>query len=127
MPTYKAREMFRGDTLDFDLDPVLDPVTRAPKDLTGSSIWFTAKNNYVDPDNQAVIALTLVPTGNGATSILDALRGLAHVTVNPLATRAQPDGIVRLVYDVQLKDAAGKLSTLESGTLKIFPDVSRAI
>jgi len=123
MPLYVEREMFRGDTLTFEL-ALTNPKTGAPLDITGAKIWFTAKNNYVDPDNQAVIALDTV---SGGVAITDAVRGLARVDVPPLATRSFPDGPVKTVYDVQIKDAAGIVTTVESGTLKVWPDVSRAI
>lgn len=123
MMTFVKREMFRGDSLSFDL-ALIDPRTGGPLDLTGAKIWFTAKNNYVDPDNQAVIALA---TDTSGVLITDAPRGLARVDVPPLATRSFPDGIVQVVYDVQLKDATGFITTVESGTLKVYPDVSRSI
>lgn len=120
--------MTRGDSLSFAM-ALINPATGAPLDLTGAKIWFTAKNNYVDFDSLAVIALnTATASGNGAITILTpATSGNARVDINPIATRAQPDGAVKLVYDVQVKDASGFVTTVESGTLTIIPDVTRAI
>jgi len=124
MPKYIEREMFRGDSLGFELE-LMNPLTGAPLNITGAKFWFTAKNNYVDADERAVIRLDTALLGG--VSIVDAARGLARVDVPPLATRALPDGIVRLVYDVQIREAGGSVSTIESGTIKIYPDVTRAI
>lgn len=121
---YEKREMWRGDSLSFEVS-VINPKTQGPLDLTGAKIWFTAKNNYIDADERAVIRLD--SDALGGVVITDAARGLARVDIPPLATRAQPDGIVKLVYDCQVKDAAGFVSTIESGMLSIFPDVTRAI
>ncbi len=124
----QQRSMSRGDSLSF-LVPLVNPSTGAPLDLTGAKIWFTAKNNYVDPDIRAVIALDSdTVSGNGAVTILTpATSGQARIDINPIATRAQPDGVVKLVYDVQVKDAAGFVTTVENGTLTIIPDVTRSI
>lgn len=120
---FEKREMSRGDSQSFEV-PVINPLTEGPLNLTGAKIWFTAKYNYVDPDERAAIRLNTV---DGGVVITDALRGLARIDIEPIHTRAFPDGIVRLVYDVQVKDASGFVTTIESGTLKVFPDVSRAI
>lgn len=121
---FVKREMSRGDTLSFDLS-LTDPLTGAPLLLTGAKIWFTAKNNYVDADNLAVIALDTALLGG--VTILSATGGTMRVVIPPLATRSFPDGPTRVVYDVQIKNAAGAISTVESGEITVFPDVSRAI
>lgn len=124
MPTYQKREMFRGDSLSFDL-ALTNAQNGSPLNLTDAKIWFTAKNNYVDPDNQAAIALDNAALGG--ITVTDVARGLARVDIAPIKTRSFPDGPVRVVYDVQVKDAAGFVTTVESGTLTVYPDVSRAI
>lgn len=122
-----AREMFRGDTLTIDL-VITDPKTGSPLNLTGCKIWFTCKGNVALPDNQSTIALdTVLVSGNGSVTITDAPRGLATVVVYPIATRALPDGPVVLQYDIQIKQGTGELSTIEFGTVTVFPDVTRAI
>lgn len=121
---YVKREMWRGDSMSFDVT-VTNPETCGPLDLTGAKLWFTAKNNYIDPDERAVIRLDSALLGG--ITITDAERGLARVTIEPIKTRGSADGIVRLVYDCQVKDAGGFIATIESGTLFIYPDVTRAI
>lgn len=117
------REMFRGDTKTIDL-AITDPKTGGPLNLTGAKIWFTAKGNVALADNQASIALD---TDNGGVVITDVARGLATVTIQPILTRAFPDGPVTLDYDIQVKDGAAVISTIEFGTITVFPDATRAI
>jgi hypothetical protein len=129
--------MRRGDThqipLLVRLEPALPlygnppPKCRPPpviQDVTAwTQFWFTAKGTVVQPDNLATFQLTL---GAGIV-VVNAHAGQLLATVPPIATRSQPDGVVRLVYDVQGKDGAGNIWTFQYGTLPIYPDVSRAI
>ncbi len=121
----KRREMWRGDTFSFDLDPIIDPKTNIPRNLTGCKLWFTAKGNVALNDNQASIALDTASLGG--VTIVDPVRALVTVTVPPIATRALPDGPVVLVYDVQLMLTNGTILTVEAGSIIVFPDVTRAI
>lgn len=117
------RQMYRGDSFVFDVQ-VKQP-TGAAIDITGWTMWFTAKRYVSDPDNQAVIR-----QDNGALAgivFTDAVNGKAEVTVAPIATRQFPDVEDVLVYDVQVKDLLGHVFTVEFGTLAVTPDVTRAI
>lgn len=121
------REMFRGDSLGFEIE-MANPETNAPLSLAGAKFWFTAKHAYADPDERAAIRLDSDPVnGRGGITIVDEARGLARVDIPPIATRAFADGVVNLVYDVQIKEAGGAVSTVEIGTLSVYPDVTRAI
>ena len=97
-----------------------------PQDIsTWLNFWCTGKLNVADPDMLAVFMLTLSPV-NGIV-----LAGTPNyrliVTVPPIATRALPDGPVRIHYDVQGKDAAGNIYTVERNEMIVTPDMSRAI
>lgn len=120
---FQNRTMFRGDTLAWDLE-IGNPSTGGPLNLTSTTIWFTAKHNYVDPDIRAAIKCS---TDNDGVVITDVVRGKARVTIDPIKTRSFPDGPVKLVYDIQIKDAGGAVTTIEAGTITVWPDVSRAI
>lgn len=122
------RFMRRGDTFIFDLVIPEDATDSCspPKNLTGYEVWFTAKEHYGIPDSQASIRLgTLLPlTGVVITS---AYEGKVRVTVPATATVNFPDTSMTLFYDVQIKDTLGQIFTVESGTLTVEPDVTRAI
>ena len=114
--------MYRGDSAQFTI--IVEQDGQAV-DLVGSKLWFTAKHQYANKDNEAVMQLTTDPGGGIVLSTT--VRGKALVTTSPLATRGFPDGDVALVYDVQMLDITGKITTVESGTLTVKPDVTRAL
>ena len=122
--------MARGDTFIFQVQ-VLQPPAGAPPgtppvptNITGWFLWFTAKYTYVDPDSRAVSALT---SASSAVTITQPVSGTVVITMPPIATYAFPDGPVKLVYDVQGKDTSGNIYTIETGTITVYPDVTRAI
>jgi len=133
------RTMRRGDTLFFLAQVFRDPITSqyvsapqnmpppgyVPADITAFKVWFTAKYNVVDQDPQAVSQLDNQLLGGVVVS--NATTGQYNVTMPPLVTRNFPDGDVVLVYDVQIEDASMRIFTVESGTLTVVPDVTRAI
>jgi len=141
-PTQFNRTVLRGDTL-FFLDqvyqdvatkelftlPVTNPPSQprpgsAPFNLTGAEIWFTAKYYRPDADNRAVWLLNTAALGGVA--ITNAAIGTFSVTGPAIATVGFPDGTVSLASDIQVKDATGRLTTVEQGTLAVSPDVTRA-
>lgn len=112
--------MWRGDTPIWELAVVDDG--GAPFDLTGYTLYFTAKQALSDAD-PGVFQLT---NGAGIT-VTDAAGGLA--TIQP--RRADTNTLtadVTLFYDVQLSQAAApdQTFTVERGTLLIARDVTRA-
>lgn len=114
--------MYRGDTREL---VILVNQNGQPVNLDGSKLWLTAKWYVSDPDNMAVIALTSETSGG---IVFDPLvRGRAVATIQPISTRAFPDGPVTLQYDVQMKDVTGKVTTVERGTLTVTPDITRTI
>ena len=101
------------------------PPNSVPQDVTGFTVWFTLKRTTVDPDSQAVAQLDNVNIGG--VTISNYAQGQGTVVVGPQATTNFPDGRVHLVYDIQVKDLGGNITTVESGTYCIGPDVTRAI
>lgn len=99
------------------------PANATPVNITGWSIWVTIKKYPNDPDNQALAQLTI--TGGGVT-LDQPLSGVGHSIMPPSATSGLPDGVVPAIYDVQAKDLLGNIYTVESGTLLVSPDVTRA-
>lgn len=108
----------RGDTIDLEVIATRDG---APLDLTGTSIWFTAKRKLKDADENAIAQKTL---GAGIT-VTDAEAGEALVTLDPADTAALTKETT-LYCDVQVVEASGRVTTVASGTLTIELDVTVA-
>ncbi len=128
--------MYRGDSLILTrgVNPkvftITDTETCAPIDLTGSTVWFTVKSTLVEPDQQAIAALKSgVVSTKGSVTILDQTqyRGQVKIVLDPSATINFPDGVVKLVYDVQWKDVDGIIRTIEAGIISVIPDATRAV
>lgn len=130
--------MLRGDTLVFTESVWTDLITGAivgvpagqqpppgyvPLDITGFTIWFTAKGEFPDPDNRSVSQLDNASVGG--ITVLSANPGKFKVQMPALATRDFADSDVVLQYDIQIEDAGGRVTTIETGTLTVSPDVTR--
>lgn len=107
----------RGDTI-----RILVPVTRnnAPVDLTGATLYFTAKRRKTDLDAEAVIQKS---TLDGIT-ITDELNGQAVIIIQPANTSFLEDE-PRLYCDVEVIEANGTRTTVARGRLTIQYDISR--
>lgn len=117
--------MTRGDSAVFEV-AVAIPATAydqvpTPVDITGATIWFTAKRRLADADGSAVIA-KVTPSGVVITS---AAGGLAEVRL-AAADTASLEAPTTLHYDVQVRDATGQTRTVDAGLLVIQADVTRA-
>lgn len=135
-------EMFRGDSkkitrqvfvnpLSLQLTSIdqgaaeLPPAGFAVQNLTGFHVEFTAKYHFGDPDNQAVMRLDNQTLGG--VTLTNATIGQLVVTTPAISTRGFPDGTVVLVWDLQVVDTAGNVSTVAAGTLAVYPDATNAI
>jgi len=117
--------MFRGDSFVFDVQ-VLQDDGCSPQNITGWTAWFTAKEHYAVPDATASIRLGTASPLTGIV-ITSPTEGKLEIVVPPQSTVNFPDTTMCLVYDVQVKDGAGRVFTVELGTLSVRPDVTRAI
>lgn len=115
------RPVTRGDTI--EIEYALVDKNGAPIDASaiGTKLWFTVKDYLGRPDVQAVWQGTYL-AGIAQDSV-----GKIRVTVPPTATLQVPDGIVKLYYDLQLKDSSARITTIEKGIFEFAPDVTRAI
>jgi hypothetical protein len=113
--------MHRGDAASFQVVALAsDGVT--PVDLTGATLWFTAKPRRSDADNAAgVIQKT---SASGAIVITDAPAGQARVDLAAADTSGLA-GDTTLWWDAQAK-VGGRDRTLAHGRLFIRADVTRA-
>ena len=112
--------MFRGNTAIFTTT-----VTQAgsPVDLTGATIWFTAKKLRTDADNQAVFQLktpTDIVVSAPATGV-----AVATVAAN-LTAGLNKSADTILEYDWQIKDVLGRIWTIEVGQLTIKAKVTES-
>lgn len=87
-------------------------------DLTGAKLYFTVKTAYADAD-PGVLQLTSPSSG---ITIDSAAGGLATLTITSTQSGALTVGTYK--YDVQLKDSAGTIKTLVSGTLTVDAQVT---
>ena len=96
--------------------------------LTGAKVWFTAKRAFTDADSAAVIALS---TTTGGVTILDAALGTARLVIPSSATSALttpgPPSPLTLVYDIQIREADGTITTVQQGRLNIRGDVTHGV
>jgi hypothetical protein len=92
-------------------------------DLTGTTLWFTAKRSLAEADP----GLFQKRTGSGIThrAQVGADLGKADVAIAPADTAGLPAFRTTLLWDVQLVDGAtGKVYTVASGTLTVDPDAT---
>lgn len=85
-----------------------------PINLTGAALYTTVKQNIDDTDANAKISSTLSVT-------VPATSGIATWAIVPADTQY----LSGLYYwDVQMKSAAGKITTLIRDMLEVVPDVT---
>lgn len=112
-------EMTRGDTRRWLLTFSVD--------LTGAKIWFTAKRALSDADGAALIALS---SGTSAITITDAAAGQCTLVIPPAATAGvatpSPSQPLSLVYDIQIRESDGTITTVQRGNLRIKADVTQS-
>lgn len=113
--------MYRGDTPTIDIAVFADDGV-TPFDLTGCSVWYTAKRNKNDADADAVIQCD---TTNGQLTITNPTAGLIEAV--PLASdTASLTELTNLWDDVQVRTAADRTYTVYEGMLQIRLDVTRS-
>lgn len=110
--------IYRGDTVALNITITASGLAY---NLTGKTLWFTAKTSYsvADPGTfQKKI-------GSGIT-VTSAVDGRAQIVISPADTYSLGNSKTLLVYDCQVKDASGNVYTVASGNLIIVPDVTRS-
>jgi hypothetical protein len=113
-------EMTRGDQPTFFVGPVRDR-DGAIVDITGTTLWWTAKAHIRDEDEDALIAKT---TADGISIPLGS-DGLATITLERADTDSFPETTV-LYWDLQEVDGIDVLQTLARGRIVVHADVTRA-
>ena len=117
---------FRGAAVEVNLVTGVEQ----PMDLTGTTLWFTAKRDPVaDADAVAVVAISTVAAGDYSLgmSIEDAVGGIFSFRIPAAATTGLTDVLpLYLAYDCQVKRTTGKIETIDSGDLIVVTQVTRA-
>ena len=119
-PGQPITNYIRGDSRTIQINVFQsDGVT--PFNLTGCEVFFTVNantNNTADSDATAVIALKTSTFANPAL-------GVATLLLTNTVTQDIAPGVY--YYDVQLKDSAGDITSLQQNTFQIVADVTRSI
>jgi hypothetical protein len=117
--------MFRGDSRTITV-AALQPDGVTAQNITGWTLWFTAKLAILDADGAAIFQKK---TGGLGITITSGAGGLASIALAPTDT----DGTmatgtltsVDLFCDLQGKDGAGNVATLATGKLTILAEITR--
>lgn len=88
--------------------------------LTGASLSFTARMDYPN-----AVVITKTSADAAQLAITNAAGGLAEVYLKPADTSSLPHATVYLVYDVQLTQSDGTVTTVVRGKITVNPDVTR--
>lgn len=95
-----------------------DTSTWGPLNITGSKLWFAIKTT------DGTVVLIKTTDALGGITITDAPGGLADVAISNADTSALADALTNksLRLEVQVRSAAGKITTLKRGTITIVRD-----
>lgn len=92
-------------------------------DLTGATVWFTAKRRRTDADDDAIAKLHWASGGTSAgITVTTPNTGVAAIRLTP----SQTDDFSQAahVWDLQVSDALGRIRTVDSGALVVWPGVT---
>lgn len=110
----KLKDIIRGDSLVINL--TCKEADGTPFDLTGYSIYFTAKSALdTNDDTAAAIQKTIVSINNPSA-------GLVSIELSPADMDVAPG---EYFYDIQFKDANGNVNSLQADKMIVIPDVTR--
>jgi len=104
-------EIFRRDTPTFTITVLNDGVA---VDITGYTLFFTAKNKKSDTDLQAIIK-------KDVTVLSDPTHGIAEITLDKTDTDITGKDYF---YDIQIVSGDGDVTTLFWGVLTVIEDVT---
>ena len=114
----KIKDYIRGDTRVINITCVQsDGVT--PINLTGAKVYFTV-NASNSPTDDTGAAFQKVTTTHTAPTL-----GQTSITIANADTQTLAPG--NYYYDVQLKDAAGNITSLKQDVFTINADIGRSI
>lgn len=105
----------RGDSKSYQF--TFRDASGAPVDITGWLVSMTVKANWAQEDAEAVVSIDV-------TEHIDPANGITLIALTPAA---HTDGITpgKYYYDIQVKTAAGGITTIMRGPFSIEYDVTR--
>lgn len=106
-------EIYQGDDVSFELNVTENQV---PVDITDWKVYFTVKAHYTDSDDDAIFS-------KDVTSHIDPTQGETQINLTSTDTDAASLG--NYYYDIQVKDANGKIQTLVNGRFRVNPQITR--
>jgi hypothetical protein len=116
-------EAVKGDTEYYDISAIR---SNAPINLTGSNVkaWFTAKRTKDDLDDDALIALN---STDHSTQIVFTARPQGQFSICLLPANTTEIEEDTLVYDIQVREEDGRITTIQSGKLHLKQDITRQV
>jgi hypothetical protein len=118
-------DLTRGDDETLNLSVLQSPAPgAAAQDITGWTIWLTAKRSLTDTDP----GVFQRSTSAGGITITNGTAGLATITIIP-ANTTPVDNLLPgtiLEFDIQGKDGSNKIKTLSRGQFRIVGEITLA-
>ena len=111
-PTALNIDLYKGDNYSWQFRFTSAGVV---ENITGWTLYFTAKRYLSDPDINAIIQKIV-------TTHTDPTNGVTTVSMSHVETNALPVGT--WFYDVQIKTAADEIYTVFKGQFKVWADVT---
>lgn len=108
--------VYRGDDKVFDIN-VTDSEGEIV-DITGYTVKFTVR---AEANDDTYLIHKTTPSGSGI-SLIDPTNGVARLSLSSTDTDLTPG---KYVYDVEVTDTNGRVSTVVVDTFKIIRDVTR--
>ena len=120
---FLVENLFRGDSSVLNI-----AVTRSGvvEDLTGATVWFTAKEDLTDTDAEALMAYDNIVGGAGGVTVPTPASGIVKVTFDPTDAALAPLD-TPVFADVQVKTAIGEIFTAAFGQLIFRADVTQRV
>jgi len=106
-------EIKRGDSKDYTL--IFKDEDGNYIDITGWTVFFTAKVGIDDTDNEAVIKKTITIHTNPTAGQTKIQLTSADTNLNPIS----------YVFDIQIKKSTGEIQTIIEGLITIKKDVTQ--
>lgn len=106
--------IIQGTTREIEIELVQEEL---PVDLTGSTVFFTAKKRYEDPDDNAIIQLDV-------TDHSDPANGKTILTLTPELTNVKPG---KYLYDIKVEFADGSILAVTADALEITSIITQRI
>jgi hypothetical protein len=105
--------------------PPSRPGIWVPLNLTGYTLTMTAKYEVDDQDNQAVFQIDSASIGG--VTVTNVAIGKFQAQAASTANATFADGLIRLIYDVRVKDPSARTFTGNAGYILVPPSVTRAL